>query len=79
MAALLAANQGTVLPAHWRFDGLFEAKVNDALTAKIAANNIFNNTLLRLPLSERRAFRGCRSRPSVSLIAQRNSERERRC
>ncbi|WP_296713093.1 TonB-dependent receptor [Rhodoblastus sp.] len=40
----LAANVGTVLPAHWRFDGFVEAKVNDVLTAKITANNLLNTT-----------------------------------
>jgi catecholate siderophore receptor len=40
----LAANVGTELPAHWRFDAFLEAKINQNLTAKIAVNDIFNTT-----------------------------------
>jgi catecholate siderophore receptor len=40
----VAANVGTQLPAHWRFDGFVEAKINDNFTAKIAVNNILNTT-----------------------------------
>jgi catecholate siderophore receptor len=39
---LLAANQGTVLPDYWRFDGFVEAKIDKNWTAKLFANNIFN-------------------------------------
>ncbi len=38
----LAANQGTSIPDHWRFDTFAEAKLTDNITAKLAVNNIFN-------------------------------------
>jgi catecholate siderophore receptor len=38
----LAANVGTELPAHWRFDTFMEAKLTDNITAKLSVNNIFN-------------------------------------
>jgi catecholate siderophore receptor len=41
---LLAANQGTVLPAYWRFDAFTEYKIDKNWTAKIFVNNIFNTT-----------------------------------
>jgi catecholate siderophore receptor len=41
---LLAANQGTVLPAYWRFDAFTEYKIDKHWTAKIFVNNIFNTT-----------------------------------
>jgi catecholate siderophore receptor len=40
----LAANVGTELPAHWRFDAFVEAKINENITGKIAVNNILNTT-----------------------------------
>ncbi|MDH7799820.1 MULTISPECIES: TonB-dependent receptor [unclassified Beijerinckia] len=39
---LLAANQGTSIPSHWRFDTFLEGKINDKLTLKLFVNNIFN-------------------------------------
>jgi catecholate siderophore receptor len=41
---LLAANQGTVLPEHWRFDAFVEYKINKNWTTKFFVNNIFNKT-----------------------------------
>jgi catecholate siderophore receptor len=41
---LLAANQGTVLPEHWRFDTFVEYKLGKNWTTKFAINNIFNKT-----------------------------------
>jgi catecholate siderophore receptor len=41
---LLSANQGTVLPAYWRFDAFTEYKIDKNWTAKIFVNNIFNTT-----------------------------------
>ena len=41
---LLAANQGTVLPDHWRFDAFAEYKFNKNWTMKFLVNNIFNKT-----------------------------------
>ena len=41
---LLAANQGTVLPDHWRFDAFVEFKINKNWTTKFFINNIFNKT-----------------------------------
>jgi len=38
----LAANAGTVLPDHWRFDGFVEANLAKNVTMKVAVNNIFN-------------------------------------
>ncbi|MCW2283781.1 catecholate siderophore receptor [Rhodoblastus acidophilus] len=38
----LAANAGTVLPAHWRFDAFVEANLTKQLTLKASVNNIFN-------------------------------------
>ncbi|HEV2573652.1 MAG TPA: TonB-dependent receptor [Beijerinckiaceae bacterium] len=39
---LLAANAGTSIPSHWRFDTFLEGKINDNLTVKLFVNNIFN-------------------------------------
>ena len=41
---LLAANQGTVLPDHWRFDVFLEYKLDKNWTTKLFVNNIFNTT-----------------------------------
>jgi catecholate siderophore receptor len=41
---LLAANQGTVLPDHWRFDAFAEYKLNKNWTTKVFVNNILNKT-----------------------------------
>ena len=41
---LLAANQGTVLPEHWRFDAFVEYKIDKNWSTKVAVNNIFNKT-----------------------------------
>jgi catecholate siderophore receptor len=41
---LLAANQGTALPDHWRFDAFAEYKLNKNWTTKVFVNNIFNKT-----------------------------------
>jgi catecholate siderophore receptor len=41
---LLAANQGTVLPEHWRFDAFVEYKIDKNWSTKLAVNNIFNKT-----------------------------------
>jgi catecholate siderophore receptor len=41
---LLAANQGTVLPEHWRFDAFLEYKLDKNWTTKLFVNNIFNTT-----------------------------------
>jgi catecholate siderophore receptor len=41
---LLAANQGTVLPDHWRFDTFVEYKLNKNWTTKVFVNNILNKT-----------------------------------
>jgi catecholate siderophore receptor len=41
---LLAANQGTVLPEHWRFDVFLEYKLDKNWTTKLFVNNIFNTT-----------------------------------
>ena len=38
----LAANQGTVLPSYWRFDGFIEAKIDKNWSAKLFVNNIFD-------------------------------------
>jgi len=38
----LGATSGNELPAHWRFDGFVEYKVDKHMTAKLSANNIFN-------------------------------------
>ena len=38
----LAANQGTSIPDHWRFDAFAEDKVDKNFTAKLFVNNIFN-------------------------------------
>ena len=38
----LAANQGTSIPAFWRFDAFVEAKVDKNWTAKLFVNNITN-------------------------------------
>jgi len=38
----LAANAGTMLPDHWRFDGFVEANINKNVTMKVSVNNIFN-------------------------------------
>jgi catecholate siderophore receptor len=40
----LAANQGTEIPAHWRFDTFLEAKLSKTFTAKLFVNNVFNAT-----------------------------------
>jgi catecholate siderophore receptor len=42
--SLLAANQGTVLPDHWRFDTFLEYKLNQNWTTKFAVTNLFNKT-----------------------------------
>jgi catecholate siderophore receptor len=39
---LLAANQGTELPAYWRFDLFTEYKIDKNWQAKLFVNNIFN-------------------------------------
>jgi catecholate siderophore receptor len=39
---LLAANAGTMLPPHWRFDGFLDGKLNQNWKWKLFANNIFN-------------------------------------
>jgi catecholate siderophore receptor len=39
---LLAANQSTMLPAYWRFDGFMGGKLNQNWKWKLYANNIFN-------------------------------------
>jgi catecholate siderophore receptor len=39
---LLAANQGTQIPAHWRFDAFAEANIGKNYKLKLAVNNIFN-------------------------------------
>jgi catecholate siderophore receptor len=39
---LLAANQGTSIPAYWRFDTFAEYKIDKNWTAKVFLNNIFN-------------------------------------
>jgi catecholate siderophore receptor len=39
---LLAANEGTSIPAYWRFDAFAEAKINKHWKAKLFVNNIFN-------------------------------------
>jgi catecholate siderophore receptor len=39
---LLAANQGTSIPDHWRFDLFTEYKIDKHWTAKLFVNNIFN-------------------------------------
>jgi catecholate siderophore receptor len=41
---LLAANQGTVLPDHWRFDAFVEYKLDKNWTTKVFVNNILNKT-----------------------------------
>jgi catecholate siderophore receptor len=38
----LAANQGTQIPEHWRFDAFAEAKINKNWKAKVYVDNIFN-------------------------------------
>jgi catecholate siderophore receptor len=38
----LAANQGTSIPDHWRWDAFTEYKVTKNVTAKVFVNNIFN-------------------------------------
>ena len=39
---LLAANEGTSIPAYWRFDTFAEYKIDKHWTAKVFVNNIFN-------------------------------------
>ena len=39
---LLAANQGTLLPSYWRFDGFLGGKLDKNWKWKLFANNIFN-------------------------------------
>ena len=41
---LLAANQGTAIPDHWRFDAFVEAKINEHYSVKLFVNNILNKT-----------------------------------
>jgi catecholate siderophore receptor len=41
---LLAANQGTVLPDHWRFDTFAEYKIDKNWSTKVSVTNIFNKT-----------------------------------
>ncbi len=38
----LAANQGTFIPDHWRWDAFAEYKVTKNITAKVFVNNIFD-------------------------------------
>ena len=38
----LAANQGTSIPDHWRWDAFTEYKITKNITAKVFVNNIFN-------------------------------------
>lgn len=38
----LAANQGTSIPDHWRFDAFVEGKIDAHWTVKVAVYNIFN-------------------------------------
>jgi catecholate siderophore receptor len=40
--SLLAANQGTLLPSYWRFDGFLGGKIQKNWRWKLFANNIFN-------------------------------------
>ncbi len=67
--SLLAANNQTFLPSHWRFDAFAETKVGPNYTLKLYAANIFNRTYYDSLYRSGAPFIAVAPGRSVTLIA----------
>ena len=67
--SLLAANNPTYLPSHWRFDAFAETKIGANTTLKVFAANIFNRTYYDSLYRSGTPFVAVAPGRSVTLIA----------